>query len=136
MAARSGGFCDALFARHFLTTLQALRGTPTCYIFSCPQAQEQINPPFHSLVPYSSSREPGLVLVSLSGEIRFWQSIGIGLAGGDHFVSSSLGLEEDEDVTYLLRLDVSELVQLGDYSEHDNDLDTNVLCFNKFRPHL
>ncbi|KAJ7905514.1 Non-repetitive/WGA-negative nucleoporin C-terminal-domain-containing protein [Mycena olivaceomarginata] len=86
---------------------QAVKGTPTCYIFSCPEDQDRSNPPFHELVPYTSAREPGLILVSLSGEIRFWDSIGIGLAGGQNYSSTDLDLSPDEVVTNLLRVDVS-----------------------------
>ncbi len=63
--------------------------------------------PLHGLIPYSTSREPGLILMSPSGQIRLWDSISIGLAGGDHFSSSSLTLSSDEYVTNLLRVDVS-----------------------------
>ncbi|KAK0485184.1 Non-repetitive/WGA-negative nucleoporin C-terminal-domain-containing protein [Armillaria novae-zelandiae] len=87
---------------------QAIRGTPTCYIFRCPADDEQTSPPFYSLIPYNSystAREPGLILLSPSGEIRMWGSIGIGLAGGDHFSSVMLGLSPDEFVTNLVRVD-------------------------------
>ncbi|KAJ7285784.1 hypothetical protein C8J57DRAFT_1431461 [Mycena rebaudengoi] len=75
---------------------QAVKGTPTCYIFSCPNDYDRTSPPFHELVPYTSAREPGLILVSLSGEIRFWDSIGIGLAGGQNYSTTNLGLSSDE----------------------------------------
>jgi hypothetical protein len=45
--------------------------------------------------------------VSLSGEIRFWDSIGIGLAGGQNYSTTDLGLSSHEAVTNLLRVDVS-----------------------------
>jgi nuclear pore complex protein Nup133 len=63
--------------------------------------------PFHGLFPHGDQREPGLILLSPSGEIRFWDSIGIGLAGGEHYVKSDLGLASDEMVTNLVRADVS-----------------------------
>jgi nuclear pore complex protein Nup133 len=54
------------------------------------------------------SREPGLILVSAGGKIRFWESIGTGLAGGENFTASSLeDMEHDEMVTNLVRADVS-----------------------------
>ncbi|KAF7363465.1 Methyltransferase type 11 [Mycena sanguinolenta] len=84
---------------------QAVKGTPTCYIFACPQDNDTSNPPFHELVPYTAAREPGLILVSLSGEIRFWDSIGIGLAGGQNYSTTELNLSSDEVVTNLLRVD-------------------------------
>ncbi|KAG6851014.1 hypothetical protein H0H93_004501 [Arthromyces matolae] len=84
---------------------QALKGTPTCYIFSCPPQPYQSQPPFHALIPHNTLREPGLILLSLDGTIRFWDSIGIGLAGGDHYTTTQLGINSDESVTNLLRSD-------------------------------
>lgn len=84
---------------------QAVKGTPTCYIFSCPPDLERNNPPLHELVPYTTAREPGLILVSLSGQIRFWDSIGIGLAGGQNYSTTDLDLSPDEVVTNLIRAD-------------------------------
>lgn len=87
--------------------VQAVKGTPTCYIFSCPQSTESRSPPFHGLIPYTTSREPGLILVAPSGEVRLWDSIGIGLAGGKNYSTVDLGLSDDEEVTNLIRSDVS-----------------------------
>lgn len=84
---------------------QAIKGTPTCYIFVCPPEDEISHPPFHALVPHGVSQEPGLILLSHSGHIRFWQSIGIGLAGGDNFSTFDLDLNEGDSVTNLLRID-------------------------------
>ncbi|TCD68905.1 hypothetical protein EIP91_009455 [Steccherinum ochraceum] len=86
---------------------QALTGTPTCYIFSCPQDANPIHmaTPLHALVPYGSSREPGLILVTSGGHVRFWDSVGIGLAGGDHYSTLSLELPDEERVTTLTRAD-------------------------------
>lgn len=84
---------------------QAVKGTPTCYIFSCPQDDDQTSPPFHCLIPYGPSREPGLILVSLAGTIRLWGSIGIGLAGGDHYSTIQLRLSPNEQITNLVRAD-------------------------------
>lgn len=83
---------------------KVIKGIPTCYIFGCPQGS---SPPFHGLFPYDSVREPALVLLSNLGEMRFWDSIGIGLAGGDFYSTTNLGLRGDELVTDFLRLDVS-----------------------------
>jgi nuclear pore complex protein Nup133 len=48
------------------------------------------------------------MLVSASGKIRFWQGIGMGLAGGENFSASSLeDMEHDEEVMNLVRADVS-----------------------------
>lgn len=86
--------------------VQALKGVPTCYIFSCPQSDQGI-PPFHCLVPYGSGREPGLILLSTSGEARCWDSIGIGLAGGSHYSTMQLDISLEDYVTTFVRADVS-----------------------------
>ncbi|KAH9952015.1 hypothetical protein B0H21DRAFT_800355 [Amylocystis lapponica] len=86
---------------------QALSGTPTCYIFTCPvdEYPTVMVTPFHALVPYGQSREPGLILSSTAGQIRFWDSLGMGLAGADNFSFLSLNLEDEECVTTLTRAD-------------------------------
>ncbi|KAI0807541.1 hypothetical protein C8Q74DRAFT_1213431 [Fomes fomentarius] len=86
---------------------QALTGTPTCYIFECPHEPypPPMTTPFHALVPFGSQREPGLIVSSNIGQIRFWDSIGMGLAGGDNFSFSLLNLESGENVTSLTRAD-------------------------------
>ncbi|THU89518.1 hypothetical protein K435DRAFT_969042 [Dendrothele bispora CBS 962.96] len=83
----------------------AVKGIPTCYIFACPWDYNQTSPPFHSLIPYGPGREPGLILISIIGEIRFWDSIGIGLAGGENYTTTYLNLESEDLVTNLLRVD-------------------------------
>jgi len=48
-----------------------------------------------------------LILVSAAGLVRFWDSIGIGLAGGENYSSSNLNdMENDEEVTNFIRADV------------------------------
>ncbi|KAI0670336.1 Non-repetitive/WGA-negative nucleoporin C-terminal-domain-containing protein [Trametes maxima] len=86
---------------------QALTGTPTCYIFGCPREPypPPMATPFHALVPFGTQREPGLIICSNIGQIRFWDSIGMGLAGGDNFSFSLLDLVEGENVTNLVRAD-------------------------------
>ncbi|KAI0035097.1 hypothetical protein K488DRAFT_44136 [Vararia minispora EC-137] len=84
---------------------QALTGAPTCYIFPCPADRVVRNPPFHAFVPRTNLREPGLILMSPTGEIRFWDNIGIGLAGGDHYFKAVLDLKAGETATSLIRSD-------------------------------
>ena len=62
--------------------------------------------PFHALVPYGASREPGLILMTSTGQIRFWDGLAMGLAGGKNYSKSSLDFGEDELVTSLIRADV------------------------------
>ncbi|KAF5377077.1 hypothetical protein D9757_007737 [Collybiopsis confluens] len=83
----------------------SVKGIPTCYIFTCPYDYNQINPPFHSLVPWGSGREPGLILVSTAGEVRFWDSVGMGLAGGDRYSTIHIALASEDIVTGLKRID-------------------------------
>ena len=87
--------------------MKARKGVPTCYIFSCPQDYISPRPPLHGLVPQGPSREPGLILISPAGQIRFWDSISMGLAGGDNFIASQIeDMDEDEEVTNLVSADV------------------------------
>ncbi|KAH8833666.1 Non-repetitive/WGA-negative nucleoporin C-terminal-domain-containing protein [Flagelloscypha sp. PMI_526] len=81
-----------------------IKGSPTCYIFPTPCLDSEASPPFATLIPYGATREPGLMLVSPSGHVRVWDSIGLGLAGVDHFLAYSLGLT-NETVTHLARAD-------------------------------
>ncbi|EIN07336.1 hypothetical protein PUNSTDRAFT_71669 [Punctularia strigosozonata HHB-11173 SS5] len=82
---------------------QALAGAPTCYIFPCPLDPTQTCAPLHAFIPYSTSREPGLILISVNGEVRCWDSVGIGLAGGEYYSTIVLGLDAGEEVTVLTR---------------------------------
>ncbi|KAG2357680.1 hypothetical protein BDR07DRAFT_1490402 [Suillus spraguei] len=81
----------------------------TCYILPCPpSSQDYAQPPsapLHALVPSRSRSEPGLVLLSIRGDIRFWDSITSGLAGGGSFESINLELGEGEYTSGLLRVD-------------------------------
>ncbi|KAH9966798.1 Non-repetitive/WGA-negative nucleoporin C-terminal-domain-containing protein [Russula dissimulans] len=83
---------------------QELVGIPTCYIFPCPADPSQAAP-LYAFVPYGGSREPGLVLASQSGEIWFWNNIGVGLAGGEQYSKILLELQSNENVNSLTRLD-------------------------------
>lgn len=80
---------------------------PTCYIFPAPSPEQPSSHdtlPYASLVPFGTSREPGLILVSSSGEVRLWDSIGIGLAGAERFSSNKVVLNEGETVSGLERI--------------------------------
>lgn len=83
---------------------QELSGIPTCYIFPSPVDPSQAAP-LHAFVPYGSSREPGLILASPSGEVWFWNNIGVGLAGGEQYSKILLELESNETINSLTRLD-------------------------------
>ncbi|KAF7796965.1 hypothetical protein EIP86_008153 [Pleurotus ostreatoroseus] len=91
---------------------QALTGTPTCYIFPCPQDAIRLpmDTPLHALVPFGSAREPGLILISPAGLVHFWDSLGMGLAGGTPSSMSSLSLDEEERVTAFTRADTQSYI--------------------------
>ncbi|KAG9086775.1 hypothetical protein FS749_003384 [Ceratobasidium sp. UAMH 11750] len=84
-------------------------GSPTCYIFPTPRQQASTGAASHlmlpnvSLIPYGSSREPGLVMIASTGEIRLWESINAGLAGAEQFYSSSVPLSAGEYVSTMYR---------------------------------
>lgn len=80
---------------------QILPGTPTCYIFPCPNRISEARVPLKALVSYGPSREPGLILLSPFGELRFWDSIGLGLTGGEPTQESLIELTSNEFVTVL-----------------------------------
>ncbi|GJJ12103.1 hypothetical protein Clacol_006344 [Clathrus columnatus] len=90
--------------------MQTTSHSPTCYIFPVPPADPSLpypTVPYASFVPFGPSREPGLILVSGSGELRFWDSIGIGLAGAERFSSTKVDLIENDFVTGLERLETT-----------------------------
>jgi len=114
--------------------MQALKGVPTCYIFACPQSHHGI-PPLHCLVPYGAGREPGLILLSSSGEARVWDSIGIGLAGGSHYSTIQLDIPMDEIVTTFVRADVSALLKASIFCHAEPTMSTvsDIRSINVFR---
>lgn len=67
--------------------------------------------PFAFLVHFGTSREPGLILVSSSGEVRFWDGIGIGLAGAERFSVTNMDLMENETIQGLEQIDVSPFLE-------------------------
>ena len=51
----------------------------------------------------------------MAGSVRFWDSIGIGLAGGENYSSLDLNdMEYDEEVTNLIRADVSLFLSINE----------------------
>ncbi|GAA5922516.1 hypothetical protein JCM3775_005758 [Rhodotorula graminis] len=97
--------------RCFVWNWASRAGSTTTYVFPLP-AQAPFPPgvtagsplSFASLVPSASQtaqREPGLIAVSNTGTIRFWDSISLSLAGADRFKSVSLALAEGELVRHV-----------------------------------
>ncbi|KAF8580879.1 hypothetical protein K439DRAFT_263579 [Ramaria rubella] len=82
--------------------------SPTCYIFPVPPpdpSSPYLTLPYASLLSFGAPREPGLLLIASSGETRFWDSIGTGLAGAERFNTSRIDLGENEAVTGVEHVD-------------------------------
>lgn len=87
---------------------------PTCYSFPCPISNttsvlvNTLAPlPLASLISHSSNssnttrREPGLLLVSPTGELRAWDSLSLALSGVDKFATIQIQLQDAELVRCL-----------------------------------
>jgi len=93
---------------------RALSGPPTTHIFPAPPtSQGQLYPPQVILLPslahpsvhaHSQISEPALILVSPTGQVRFWPSIFLGLAGGDKFTAATLPFQPDENTSASARV--------------------------------
>jgi hypothetical protein len=106
---------------------QELVGIPTCYIFPCPADPSQAAP-LYAFVPYGGSREPGLILASQSGEVWFWNNIGVGLAGGEQYSKILLEMQSNEIVNSLTRLDVRSLSTI--FMSTQISLASSLRCVN------
>ncbi|KZT42039.1 hypothetical protein SISSUDRAFT_1125969 [Sistotremastrum suecicum HHB10207 ss-3] len=75
----------------------------TCYIFPTP-ASKTSGPHSASgcLVP-NGNREPGLLLISPSGEARFWDSLSYGLSGAERFYTAQVLAPTDGIVSGIYR---------------------------------
>jgi len=83
----------------------------TCYIFPAPQAEVQGTIsydalPVATLVSNGVSQEPGLIVGSATGEIRFWDNISTGLSGADNYHSVLLPLLDGERLSSLYSCEV------------------------------
>jgi nuclear pore complex protein Nup133 len=104
----------ALFICTMLTIhLQNDTASNTCYVFPVPQpeglslAAAVFAPlPFGSLVNYGSDRDPGFLLVSSTGQVRFWEGINMALSGADKFHSIAIYLSAGELVKSMVSLQV------------------------------
>jgi nuclear pore complex protein Nup133 len=62
------------------------------------------------LVPRTAGREPGLLLVSVDGALRFWDSIASSLSGSERYQSLDIALGAAESVINLQRCDSNTFV--------------------------
>ncbi|PWN90524.1 hypothetical protein FA10DRAFT_266983 [Acaromyces ingoldii] len=94
---------------------------PTCYSFTIPSSSSNstsssstsitpVGAAFSALVPRSSDREPGLILVSAAGDFRFWESVASLTAAADRANQLSVPLGSGETVTALRRCQTTSYV--------------------------
>ncbi|WWC66609.1 uncharacterized protein I206_100512 [Kwoniella pini CBS 10737] len=82
---------------------------PTTYTFPAPPVSYSTTPTqppsLAALYTGSASSEPGIILVSTSGEIRFWESMSVALANVDRFQEIYVEVGEDDSVEKLWKTD-------------------------------
>ncbi|WVF65992.1 hypothetical protein IAT40_000730 [Kwoniella sp. CBS 6097] len=83
--------------------------SPTTYSFPSPPASYSstptLPPTLAALYTGSTSSEPGMILVSSTGEIRFWESMSVVLSNVDRFHEIYLELGEDDFAERLWKID-------------------------------
>ncbi|EGG12188.1 uncharacterized protein MELLADRAFT_89359 [Melampsora larici-populina 98AG31] len=100
-------------ACHVWNFVRRTSAPPTCYVFPCPISRTEsvlVNTlaplPLASLISISSTstytrREPGLLLVSPTGELRAWDSLSLALSGVEKFATIQVQLHDAELVRCL-----------------------------------
>lgn len=66
--------------------------------------------------------EAGLIMVSQSGQVRFWQSISVAISGSWAFVAQDLGFTAGEEARGLEEISVRRMRQAGICSRFDSSL--------------
>ena len=61
----------------------------------------------------ANPREPGLIAIGTSGQLRFWEGVSMALTGPDRYLSLDLTLDRGEIVRHLLPIDVRVASQSG-----------------------
>lgn len=80
---------------------------PACYIFPNPASSLSAKDlPLSSFVPYQSSQEPGLMLISTTGDLRFWVNVSLGLTGGESYYRVRVPVSTSERVLQIHRIEV------------------------------
>lgn len=94
-----------------LIPLQRAHSSPTCYNFPAPSPEyghtTTQSPVIAALYTGSSSGEPGMILISSTGTIRFWESMSLALANVDRYQNIKLELAEDDFADMIWNVDVS-----------------------------
>ncbi|OCF44072.1 hypothetical protein I317_02025 [Kwoniella heveanensis CBS 569] len=83
--------------------------SPTTYSFPAPPASYSstptLPPTLAALYTDSTSSEPGMILVSSTGEVRFWENMSVALSNVDRFQEIYLELGEDDFAERLWKID-------------------------------
>jgi nuclear pore complex protein Nup133 len=64
-------------------------------------------PVLAALYTGSSASEPGMILVSSTGEVRFWESMSLALANVERYQAIQMELGQDDYVQRIWKCDVS-----------------------------
>ena len=92
----------------FVWKYSPVSSSSPCYIFPNPASpSEGSHLPLGCFVPRPRLQDPGFLLASPSGSIRYWTSISLGLTGGERYQSAQVSLGPTEVVTKLVHLEVS-----------------------------
>lgn len=85
---------------------QTSYASPTLYPFPLPSSTSLC---LTQLVRRPAGREPGVLIVSPKGQVRFWDGISQALvAGGDRFIEGTVGsLSDGEEVSSISEIEVS-----------------------------
>jgi nuclear pore complex protein Nup133 len=93
------------------TNMQRTNSSPTTYTFPAPQLSRgygQVIPPVLSaFYSGSSTGEPGLLLISPTGEVHFWETISMALSNVDRYREAEIELGDDDYADKIWRIDVS-----------------------------
>ncbi|RXK40460.1 hypothetical protein M231_02293 [Tremella mesenterica] len=88
--------------------------SPTCYTFPAPRSSQghgaSAPPVISALYHGSNGSEPGMILVSPTGEMRIWESMNLALANVDRFQRVELELEQDDFVQKIWEISSSTLI--------------------------
>ncbi|WVQ78640.1 hypothetical protein IAT38_000727 [Cryptococcus sp. DSM 104549] len=81
---------------------------PTTYTFQAPipvYSDSTSSPALTALYTSSASSEPGIIVVSASGEIRFWENMSLALSNSSKYQTTQIDLAEDDFAKRIRKID-------------------------------
>nr|ODN90385.1 hypothetical protein L204_05990 [Cryptococcus depauperatus CBS 7855] len=88
--------------------------TPTIYTFPAPvptsSPARYLPPVLSALYTSSTASEPGMILVSSGGEVRFWDTVSLALSDVERYHYLSVELAEDDWVEQISKIDSSNFI--------------------------